>query len=169
MAAELFGMPIDRVREGRGSLAQTCSVESSVTTDGPSAGMRRLRLVAGDVDVELVPDRGLDIGQMRVAGVPLAWISPTGFPRAGVHDGDGQGWTRAFGGGLLTTCGLLNVGPASRDGGTEHPMHGRYTSLPATVVRAEATEEEVVVERSEERRVGKECVSTCRSRWSPYH
>src|SRR3546814_14161695 len=24
-------------------------------------------------------------------------------------------------------------------------------------------------ERSDERRVGKECVSTCRSRWSPYH
>src|SRR3546814_12741036 len=24
------------------------------------------------------------------------------------------------------------------------------------------------MERSEERRVGKECVSTCRSRWSPY-
>src|SRR3546814_20356795 len=29
--------------------------------------------------------------------------------------------------------------------------------------RQEATQ------RSEERRVGKECVSTCRSRWSPYH
>src|SRR3546814_12894883 len=32
--------------------------------------------------------------------------------------------------------------------------------------------EELYVEdplRSEERRVGKECVSTCRSRWSPYH
>src|SRR3546814_12467386 len=26
-----------------------------------------------------------------------------------------------------------------------------------------------VLPRSEERRVGKECVSTCRSRWSPYH
>src|SRR3546814_6844858 len=25
------------------------------------------------------------------------------------------------------------------------------------------------IERSEERRVGKECVSTCRYRWSPYH
>src|SRR3546814_3641029 len=25
------------------------------------------------------------------------------------------------------------------------------------------------LQRSEERRVGKECVSTCRSRWSPYH
>src|SRR3546814_16903335 len=28
---------------------------------------------------------------------------------------------------------------------------------------------EAGVSRSEERRVGKECVSTCRSRWSPYH
>src|SRR3546814_15343317 len=28
---------------------------------------------------------------------------------------------------------------------------------------------EAVDRRSEERRVGKECVSTCRSRWSPYH
>src|SRR3546814_11572839 len=27
----------------------------------------------------------------------------------------------------------------------------------------------IVINRSEERRVGKECVSTCRSRWSPYH
>src|SRR3546814_12920050 len=26
-----------------------------------------------------------------------------------------------------------------------------------------------VIIRSEERRVGKECVRTCRSRWSPYH
>src|SRR3546814_19919406 len=27
---------------------------------------------------------------------------------------------------------------------------------------------QVATQRSEERRVGKECVSTCRSRWSPY-
>src|SRR3546814_11545286 len=26
-----------------------------------------------------------------------------------------------------------------------------------------------ILARSEERRVGKECVCTCRSRWSPYH
>src|SRR3546814_1391476 len=28
---------------------------------------------------------------------------------------------------------------------------------------------QTIYHRSEERRVGKECVSTCRSRWSPYH
>ena len=27
----------------------------------------------------------------------------------------------------------------------------------------------MVISRSEERRVGKECASMCRSRWSPYH
>src|SRR3546814_20830286 len=37
-----------------------------------------------------------------------------------------------------------------------------YMGMMATVMNALAL-------RSEERRVGKECVSTCRSRWSPYH
>src|SRR3546814_18578753 len=43
-------------------------------------------------------------------------------------------------------------------------------------VRCDITDEgdlaalaDAAVTRSEERRVGKECVSTCRSRWSPYH
>src|SRR3546814_8751663 len=38
--------------------------------------------------------------------------------------------------------------------------------------KCDALSEESVAEKtasSEERRVGKECVSTCRSRWSPYH
>src|SRR3546814_7606307 len=36
-------------------------------------------------------------------------------------------------------------------------------------VRTVEGEGDVARHRSEERRVGKECVSTCRSRWSPYH
>src|SRR3546814_9165645 len=38
-----------------------------------------------------------------------------------------------------------------------------------TVDDAIAYWQDVYARRSEERRVGKECVSTCRSRWSPYH
>src|SRR3546814_1377068 len=37
------------------------------------------------------------------------------------------------------------------------------------VVYAESILQVCRLGRSEERRVGKECVSTCRSRWSPYH
>src|SRR3546814_7373158 len=36
-------------------------------------------------------------------------------------------------------------------------------------VETRLTDKSAPVVRSEERRVGKECVSTCRSRWSPYH
>src|SRR3546814_10467723 len=36
-------------------------------------------------------------------------------------------------------------------------------------VMSEAPANFRMLHRSEERRVGKECVSTCRSRWSPYH
>src|SRR3546814_13075699 len=46
--------------------------------------------------------------------------------------------------------------------------HHLATSRWHTVLDKEPIEIDALV-RSEERRVGKECVSTCRSRWSPYH
>src|SRR3546814_5347900 len=53
-------------------------------------------------------------------------------------------------------------------GGTEAPSEFVFY-IPA--YKALHTTEVVThnLHRSEERRVGKECVSTCRSRWSPYH
>src|SRR3546814_20468523 len=39
----------------------------------------------------------------------------------------------------------------------------------AKIYRQKRFDASRVVKRSEERRVGKECVSTCRSRWSPSH
>src|SRR3546814_881302 len=44
--------------------------------------------------------------------------------------------------------------------------YGGLTGLNKQEMREKVGAEQV---RSEERRVGKECVSTCRSRWSPYH
>src|SRR3546814_4820979 len=43
----------------------------------------------------------------------------------------------------------------------------QWTSSPITTSQVELSY--AMSGRSEERRVGKECVSTCRSRWSPYH
>src|SRR3546814_15301667 len=45
------------------------------------------------------------------------------------------------------------------------PVHHTVV-FPAAAGAVTETEREA---RSEERRVGRECVSTCRSRWSPYH
>src|SRR3546814_2187283 len=46
-----------------------------------------------------------------------------------------------------------------------------YILMPTqdNIVRVVADIQRRLYQRSEERRVGKECVSTCRSRWSPYH
>src|SRR3546814_4501988 len=46
-------------------------------------------------------------------------------------------------------------------GGVHFTVAARF-GLPCTIFMG-------AKDRSEERRVGKECVSTCRSRWSPYH
>src|SRR3546814_13747949 len=51
------------------------------------------------------------------------------------------------------------------------PRRRRRTTVPATAWSGGSgrAPRPRGLQRSEERRVGKECVSTCRSRWSPYH
>src|SRR3546814_14718637 len=72
----------------------------------------------------------------------------------------GQGFRPA----TVTNERIAERGPAVRCGETEQ--------LGAAFGRQEGPDEAIVIgfftRRSEERRVGKECVSTCRSRWSPY-
>src|SRR3546814_18245777 len=57
---------------------------------------------------------------------------------------------------------------SSRAGKGLPPVYGR-TSVPSRGRSCTLTWGADRRTRSEERRVGKECVSTCRSRWSPYH
>src|SRR3546814_17957633 len=58
-----------------------------------------------------------------------------------------------------------------RDGGREPggtgTNHREIVSLPRGTIGAQCRRHDLC--RSAERRVGNECVSTCRSRWSPYH
>ena len=58
----------------------------------------------------------------------------------------------------------------------QDPYHGpnqahgcSFSVLPGVPVPPSLQNIYKELQRSEERRVGKECVSTCRSRWSPYH
>ena len=55
---------------------------------------------------------------------------------------------------------------------TGYEIDGKVTTdfpVPALLDRAKPVYETLPGWRSEERRVGKECASMCRSRWSPYH
>src|SRR3546814_16715785 len=49
-------------------------------------------------------------------------------------------------------------------------LHGTgWQNLTIKLITFNSSRSRRAMTRSEERRVGKECVSTCRSRWSPYH
>src|SRR3546814_15247370 len=61
-------------------------------------------------------------------------------------------------------AGVVEFGDALRVGDATHDRTGH-----AAAGHARPFARVAIVERSEERRVGKECVSTCRYRWSPYH
>ena len=68
---------------------------------------------------------------------------------------------------------LLEIGQAERQYVNAHGAYGTLDQLRADGPPELGTDRRgyvfVVEGRSEERRVGKECLSVCRSRWSPYH
>jgi len=103
-----------------GTVAQAASVVPFEFTQGPERGTRGLTVRnAAGLEFTVHPDRCLDIGAARFEGKPLAWTSAT------------QGWLRTFGGGLVATCGLTNVGPPTDDALGKTGQHGRIGHLPA--------------------------------------
>ena len=60
--------------------------------------------------------------------------------------------------------------PAIQIRDVSQTYHGGHSAIQALDrVSLDVAPGEFVCLRSEERRVGKECQSVCRSRWSPYH
>jgi hypothetical protein len=125
------------------SREQHASAVASVVADGPATGCRALDVrVAGGIDLRILPDRGFDIGAAWFRGLPLAWISAVG-ESAPLDHPRGAEWNDAFGGGLVTTCGLRNVGAPSEG----HGLHGTFSHLRAREVCA-TREGDAVVARA---------------------
>lgn len=144
---DVFGRQVSELRDYVGTLGQAVRVDSFVEQEGASRGARMLRLInGGGLEVEVHPDRALDLGRVTVDGIPVSWMSSTGITAPWFYEPQGTGWLRTFGGGLLATCGLDTFGPPSEDAGVTLGMHGRVGTIPATVTRAEATSDGVVVE-----------------------
>jgi hypothetical protein len=102
-----------------------------VMTEGRAAGVRAVdfRTTAG-LEFTLLLDRAMDISEARYRGMSLCWRSLAGDVAPAFYNPKGLEWLRTFGGGLLTTCGLTNVGPATGEA-DETGLHGRFGAVAA--------------------------------------
>jgi len=145
----LFGRSRGEAERRIGALHQVARIDRFIEDDGAARGARRVRMcTGGGLEVEIHPDRALDLGQVTYRGIPLAWMSPVGVSSPMLAESRGLEWLRSFGGGLLATCGLDSFGPPTVDDGVEYPQHGRVGVTPASLTRTELVGDQLIVSGS---------------------
>lgn len=121
---------------------QFWDVKRYTLTEGLAKGVKCIDVDLGELTFTLLEDRCLDIYSVKHKGKQVAWLSKNGVVAPTYYDPADIGWLKSFSGGLLTTCGLLNVGPPSVFYGRKHGLHGRISNIPAehVHVRREKTD-----------------------------
>ncbi len=113
-----------------GSMSQAAYVRESVLSDGKSRGMRIADIHTGSgLSFTVVPERGMDIMHASFKGLPLSIMGANGYCHPSYHNPIGLGWLKNWGGGLMTGCGLMNVG--APDQSQNLPLHGFLSNTPA--------------------------------------
>lgn len=118
-----------------------------VTIDeGKARGTQVIEVVtAGGLSLDVLPDTGLDIGQVRWRGINVSFISKNGYDSPASISACENEFLHTFPGGLLYTCGLRSTGSAHRDGDEWHPLHGRYHSLQAEQLAAYVEDDVIII------------------------
>jgi Domain of unknown function (DUF4432) len=129
-----------------GQLGQIAGVRMLMLDDGVARGVRLLEFRTGTgFTFDVLVDRAFDIGRCEIAGMPLNWTSGVGVVGPWFYEAEEWGWFRAWGGGLMVTCGLDHTMSPADDTAArfnqphmfEHVsygLHGRIGGLPARLV-----------------------------------
>lgn len=110
-----------------GSVSQIGGVRDFTFNEGKAKGVRAIEINTGVIQITVLPDRCMDIANAQFKGEAVSWISKTGITNSAYYEKDGLSWLRGFYGGLVTTCGLQNIGGPYK----EHGLHGRISNTPA--------------------------------------
>ena len=129
-----------------GNPAQLVTLRRVTVSEGKAKGTEIIEVKTADgLELDILPDAGLDIGQCRYRGINMSWMSKNGYDSPAAISPYETEFVNTFPGGLLYTCGLRSAGPANRDNCEWHPLHGRYHSLQAEQLCAEIVDDEIVV------------------------
>ena len=138
---------LDLIKKGYiGNPAQLAAIRRVTVNEGRAKGTGLIEVrTAGGLELDILPDAGLDIGQARFKGINMSWMSKNGYDSPAAISPYETEFVNTFPGGLLYTCGLRSAGPANRDNGEWHPLHGRYHSLAAEQICTETVNDEIIV------------------------
>jgi len=116
---------------------QFWDVRRYALTEGRANGVRCIDVDLGELTFTVLEDRCLDIYGVKHKGRQVAWLSQNGVVAPAYYDAADDGWLKSFSGGLLTTCGLQNVGPPCVYHGRKQGIHGHISNIPAEQVRVQ--------------------------------
>ncbi|MBC5801154.1 MAG: aldose 1-epimerase family protein [Candidatus Eremiobacteraeota bacterium] len=131
---QLFGREYSRAElaSRTGRLDVVAGITPLTLRGGREEGVRALAFETGSgFSFMAVADRALDVAVARYDGIPLCWRSCNDIAAPAYYDPHGDDFLRTFVGGLFTTCGLENFGPAGSDQWGSFGLHGRIDSTPA--------------------------------------
>ena len=132
--AKLFGRDFSRAELCRrfGDLSQIADAREGMLTAGRADQMRVVDVSTGSgLAFTVFPSRGMDIGWASYQGNPISYMSPAGPVKAEFHEPAGAGFMRSFFCGLVTTCGITQMGRPCEDGGESLGQNGRLSHTPA--------------------------------------
>ena len=117
-----------------GSVEQIGGIRDYTYNDGKKKGVRAIEINTGKIRFIILPDRCMDISEAYYKNQAVSWISKTGVTSPYYYNKEGAEWLRGFYGGLITTCGLKNVGNPYNGQG----LHGRIANTPAEKISVDA-------------------------------
>lgn len=115
-----------------GDINQVFSVKRYKMEGGKRQGVEAIDINNGSgLELTILPDRGMDIYQLKFKGRCLNYLSKSGITAPQYFDTTGRGFLPSFYAGFLTTCGLENIGISCEDEGESLGMHGSIANTPA--------------------------------------
>jgi hypothetical protein len=129
----IFGREMNKyeIMQRVGDISQIAGARYSRLCDGKADGMPVIDFKTGSgFNFSVLPARSMDIAWADYKGNAISFISKTGVVNGENYEHDYDGFHRNFFAGLLTTCGLRNIGNECND---EEPLglHGRISNTPA--------------------------------------
>jgi len=140
--AEIFGKKFGKQEILRrvGDIEQLAQITSVELKEGDGNGVRALDVRNGSgLHFMVLADRGLDISMADINGIPVTIRTHPGEMKPNFHEDHPLAFIKSWAGGLVTTCGLCNVGGPGQEGIENLVQHGNYTHISAKNVQYEGT------------------------------